>query len=109
MQADLVAFKADLGSNGETITLSVVRKYERRGDTLLYCCLHQTPGGNLWYPTIVSRLGEHRVVNDTGIAQGFFSQQEVEQYIRLGGCTVLPIEVVERASGQMLGIRMCGV
>lgn len=101
MQAELAAFKADLGGNGEFITLSMVRKYDSRGDILRYCNLYQTSDGAHWYPTVVSRLGEHRVVNDEGRAQGFLSQQEVEQYMRRGGCATLPFEVVERTSIQL--------
>lgn len=106
MQVDLAAFKADLGGNEEVITLSMVRKYDSRGDILRYCNLHQTADGAHWYPVIVSLLGEHRVVNDSGIAQGFFSQQEVEQYMRQGGCSILPFEVAEWSSVRLLAGRM---
>ncbi|MNJ58755.1 hypothetical protein D3C77_544070 [compost metagenome] len=83
----------------------MVRKYESRADILLYCNLHTLDGVH-WYPTVVSRLGEHRVVNDTGAAQGFFSQQEVEQYMRQGGCPTLPFEVAERGGAQLLAVRL---
>ncbi|MCS3455779.1 hypothetical protein M2366_001860 [Aeromonas sp. BIGb0405] len=92
---NLAPFQAVLGQGLTTIRESVVKIFGNEGGLLLYCNLNHSD--ILWYPTVVSSLGEHRVVNDAGIAQGFTTRHEAEEYMQRV-CRVLPIEIVENTA-----------